>query len=400
MTAQIDEPSVASSEFVGEDTGDLLRSPLEQELAQAVGRFLKDRCTSRQVGDWVENDAGEQAELWDGLARDMGLAALLVPEALGGHGNSIREAATVLEQLGAAAAPVPFLTSAVIATSALKACGTSAAEDYLRQLGRGDSTAAVAMSYGTAAQSHPMFSGGLAANALALIDAEGRLSATVRNVAGAGLADVFLVPARSAADLLLVAVPREALGVELSGVVSLDQTRPVSDLVLNRVSFTELARGREAEAALTLALITGAGLLASESLGVAEWCFQTTLDYVKLRRQFNRPVGSFQAIKHRLADLWLELVCGRAAARHAADALTRRGVADPRAAEAALLASSWCSDLAVHAAEECVQMHGGVAMTWEHPAHLFLKRAKASQLALGTPGGNRRALADLIDLQP
>jgi alkylation response protein AidB-like acyl-CoA dehydrogenase len=152
-----------------------------------------------------------------------------------------------------------------------------------------------------------------------------------------------------------------------------------------------------AEAAVGRALLTGAGLLASEQLGISEWCLTETVRYTRERHQFNRPVGSFQALKHRLARLWLEIVSARAAARHAADALATDS---PDAAVAVAVAQSACSKVAVHAAEECVQLHGGIGMTWEHPAHLFLKRAKADELALGTPGRHRSALASLVGLPP
>jgi alkylation response protein AidB-like acyl-CoA dehydrogenase len=133
----------------------------------------------------------------------------------------------------------------------------------------------------------------------------------------------------------------------------------------------------------------GAGLLACEQLGVAEWCLDTTLAYVKERHQFARPVGSFQAVKHRLADLWLDVVRARAAARAA--------VAEGGAVTVAV-AQAWNAGVAVHAAEEAVQLHGGIGMTWEHPVHLYLKRAKATEIALGTPGDHREALASLADL--
>ena len=150
----------------------------------------------------------------------------------------------------------------------------------------------------------------------------------------------------------------------------------------------------DAAAALDSALWTAAALLASEQVGLAEWCLTTTVAYLKERHQFGRPVGSFQALKHRLADLWQELALARAAARAAAD--TPGTSAEARLA--AGIANSLCSNVAVHAAEECVQLHGGIGMTWEHPAHLYLKRAKADQVALGTPGRHRQLLAPLADL--
>jgi len=164
---------------------------------------------------------------------------------------------------------------------------------------------------------------------------------------------------------------------------------------------------------VTAALTTGAALLASEQVGLAQWCLDTTVEYLKTRYQFGRQVGSFQALKHRLADLWTRITQARAVARYAAaraadaaDAAVpgasvdaERSVdAQREEAIAAALAQAYCSDAAVLAAEECVQLHGGIGFTWEHPAHLYLKRAKSSAIALGTPDRQRAALARMVDV--
>jgi alkylation response protein AidB-like acyl-CoA dehydrogenase len=146
---------------------------------------------------------------------------------------------------------------------------------------------------------------------------------------------------------------------------------------------------------VTTALTTGAALLASEQVGLAQWCLDTTVGYLKNRYQFGRQVGSFQALKHRLADLWTRVAQARAVARYAAASI---GTDD--AAVAAALAQAYCAETAVLAAEECVQLHGGIGFTWEHPAHLYLKRAKSSAIALGTPDRHRAVLANLVNLPP
>ncbi|WP_276145851.1 acyl-CoA dehydrogenase family protein, partial [Streptomyces europaeiscabiei] len=151
-----------------------------------------------------------------------------------------------------------------------------------------------------------------------------------------------------------------------------------------------------AEPAVRRALRAGAGLLASEQLGLAEWTLTETVRYLKERKQFNRPVGGFQALKHRLAQLWLEVVNLRAAARNAADQLAT-GSDDADLAVA--VAQAFAAPVAVHAAEEALQLHGGIGMTWEHPVHLYLKRAKADSIAYGTAGAHRAALAELVGLQ-
>ncbi len=142
-------------------------------------------------------------------------------------------------------------------------------------------------------------------------------------------------------------------------------------------------------------LTVGAAILASEQLGVAQWCLDTTVDYLKTRHQFGRPVGSFQGLKHRLAELWVAVTQARAVARNAAGCVAE---GDPDAPIAVAVAQAHCSGVAVRAAEECVQMHGGIGFTWEHPAHLYLKRAKSDAIALGTPDRHRATLARLVDL--
>jgi alkylation response protein AidB-like acyl-CoA dehydrogenase len=153
--------------------------------------------------------------------------------------------------------------------------------------------------------------------------------------------------------------------------------------------------GQAAEAALAAGLSAGAAILAAEQLGLAQRCLDMTVAYVRERRQFARPIGSFQALRHRLADLWTAIALARAASRYAAACLASEDKDTP---VAVALAKSACSDVAVLAAQECVQLHGGIGFTWEHPAHLYLKRAKAASVAFGSPGAHRAALADLVDL--
>jgi alkylation response protein AidB-like acyl-CoA dehydrogenase len=213
----------------------------------------------------------------------------------------------------------------------------------------------------------------------------------VTSVAGALEADVLLVPATGPDGLAVYAVPAAQAGI--APVVSLDMTRQLADVSLDGVPAELLVS--DAEPVVRRALEVGAALLASEQAGVARWCLETTVAYLKERRQFGRAVGGFQALKHRLADLYTNVESAHAAARNAAAALT---VDDPDVPVATAVAQAFCSDLAVLAAEEAVQLHGGIGMTWEHPAHLYLKRAKADQIAFGTAGAHRARLAELVDL--
>ncbi|KOY54161.1 MULTISPECIES: acyl-CoA dehydrogenase family protein [unclassified Streptomyces] len=365
------------------DAFDLLYSETEEELRSAVRALLADRCTPAQVLARAETGRPHDPELWHTLAAEIGTAGLLVPEKLGGQGAGHREAAVVLEELGRAVAPVPYLTSAVLATEILLGLGCEAPEValLLAELAAGRQVCAPALPL-TQAPGAPLPG--------AVRDTGGgALTGTVGSVADAVAADVLLV----LADTGLYAVP--AAEAALSPLVPLDLTRPLATVTLEGAAGTRLADPATARAAIAGALLSGAGLLASEQVGLAEWCLTETVRHVRGRHQFNRPVGSFQALKHRLAQLWLDVASARAAARAAADALATGA---PDAPLTVAVAQAYCSGVAVRAAEECVQLHGGIGMTWEHPAHLYLKRAKAGSLALGTPGHHHALVADFAEL--
>ncbi|MEW2257172.1 acyl-CoA dehydrogenase family protein [Streptomyces sp. NPDC047869] len=353
---------------------DLLYSEEEEALRAAVRDLLTDHCDAAGVIARTESGAPHDLALWKSLADGMGLAGLLVPEALGGQGATHREAAVVLEELGRAVAAVPYLSSAVVATEALLACGD---EELLGRLASGRAIGVLAVGLHTAPG---------AGHRTARLE-NGSLHGELTGVADAAAADVLLVPAD---DGGLYAVPAEAAAVTPQ--VSLDLTRPVATVTLDGAPGRRVG---DAEPAVRRALRAGAGLLASEQLGVADWALTETVRYLKERKQFNRPVGGFQALKHRLAQLWLEVVSLRAAARAAADALATGADTDVTVA----VAQAYAGPVAVRATEEAVQLHGGIGMTWEHPAHLHLKRAKADSIAYGTAGAHREALAALVDLQ-
>ncbi|MFJ2027094.1 acyl-CoA dehydrogenase family protein [Streptomyces sp. NPDC087897] len=369
MTAPVQPPA----------TPDLLYSQDEEDLRSAVRALLADRAAAPTVIAATESDTPYDPQLWASLAGSIGAAGLLVPEKLGGQGASHREAAVVLEELGRSVAPAPYLTSSVVATETLLALagedGPAAA--LLRELASGARTAVLAVPFAT-----PPAGPG---------PALGPLGGTVRGVADARAADVLLVPTSEG----LYAVEASDPAVAVEPLVPLDLTRPLASVTLTGAAGSPLADAGASAAAVRRGLRAGAGLLASEQLGIAEWCLTETVRYTRERHQFNRPVGSFQALKHRMAQLWLEVVSARAAARNAADALA---TGSPDAPLAVAVAQAYCSGVAVHAAEECVQLHGGIGMTWEHPAHLYLKRAKADSLAYGTAGSHRQAVAELAEL--
>ena len=363
---------------------DLLYGETETELRAAVRALLEDRCGWREVLARTESPQAYDPGLWQVLAAELGCAGLLIPEGSGGAGASYREAAVVAEETGRAVAPVPFLGSAVVATAALLATSD---DELLTAVADGATTAALAVPFAAAPGPRPEPTVRLGVPAPADGDPGYRLTGTVAGVADALPADVLLVPA-DGVPYGLYAV--RAADVAITPVVSLDMTRQLADLTLDNVPGRRVATAGAAQQAVAAALTAGAAMLAAEQLGTAERCLEITVAYLKERRQFARPIGSFQALKHRAADLWVGVTQARAAARYAAACLAAR---DADAPVAVALAKAACSDIAVRAAQECVQLHGGIGFTWEHPAHLYFRRAKSSQLLFGSPAYHREQLA-------
>lgn len=358
--------------------GDLLYSQVEQDLRTSVRSLLERRATSSDVLARSESAEPTDRDLWRTLAAELDCAGLPVPEDRGGAGVGWREAAVVAEELGRAVAPVPFLGCSV-ASALLLELGE---RDLLAALVRGEQVVALAVPFETAPHERPVSR---------IVEREGRLHGTVAAVGEAAAADVLLVVVDDALHVVDVGAP----GVTVAPAVSLDMTRPVCDVVLDGAAARELARGSQVAPAVSGALQIGAMLLAAEQLGVAERCLEMTVEYLRERRQFGRLIGSYQALKHRAADLWVLVTQARAVARYAAECATV-GAADLPLAAA--LAQAHCSATAQRAGEECLQMHGGIGFTWEQPVHLYLKRAKAAAIAFGTPDRHRAALSSMLEI--
>lgn len=367
---------------------ELLYSETEEELRAAVADLLADRAPWASVLARTESAEPYDTELWKALGTGIGAAGLVIPEELGGAGASLREAAVVAEELGKAVAPVPFLGTLTATTLLLAAResgnGTAAAADeLLRGIAAGEKTVAVAIPFSRSPDT--TYKGRVSVTPWPPREDphEARLTGRVTSVADALPADVLLIPADGSIYVV------QASDAQRTPVTSLDMTRVLCDIELDDAPGTLLTIGYEA---LRHALLGAAAVLASEQLGLAEQCLRTTVEYVKTRHQFGRAVGSYQGLKHRLAQLWVQIAQARAVARHAASA-----TGDEQEIAVAV-AQAHCSTVAVQAAEECVQMHGGIGFTWEHPAHLYLKRAKSSAIALGSPARHRRRLAELVEL--
>ncbi|MBD8605451.1 acyl-CoA dehydrogenase family protein [Aeromicrobium sp. CFBP 8757] len=331
-------------------------------------------------------DPQESAALWSRADSDLGIAGLLVAEELGGHGAGLREAAVVARALGALPAPIPFVHRAVVATPLLAAF---ASDDVGRAAATAHTRPALVVPQTLALGSDPF--------AEIELDQAGELSGTVRAVAAVLDATHLVVPARTAMGSAIVLVAADSSAVTITMEQSLDLSRPVATVELDGASGALLAAGDAAERELRRAVLRGIAMIGSEQAGIARACLTSAVSYTATRHQFGRPIGSFQALKHRMAEMWLVTTSAEAAAMAAADALATD---DPQAEATVLAAAVHIGDAAVLAAEESLQLRGGIGMTWEDTSHVMLKRAKVDQVALGSPGQYLLRLAELTGLPP
>lgn len=365
---------------------DLLYSQIEEDLRDAVRKILRDRCGWTAVLAQCELEQPYDLVLWRTLATDLGLVGLLIPQDYGGAGAGVRELAVFAEEAGRAIAPIPLLGT-VLATAVLLECTNApGVPDVLRGIAEGSRivTCAVPM---TAAPGDDF--------PVSVRAQDSRLTGTIRAVVDLHVADLAVIPASDADGPTLYLLDTAAAGVRRTSAIPLDLTRRFGVLELNQAPARRIGSADTAAQALDRCLLTAAGVLASEQVGLAQLCLDSTVDYAMTRHQFGRPIGSFQAVKHRLADLWAGVTTARAAARNAADRLSRF---DDETRVAVATAQAYCSDLVVLAAEDSLQLHGGIGMTWEHPAHLALGRAKSSQLTFGIPERHRHTIAELAGL--
>ncbi len=354
----------------------------EQEALRAVVRdIVDDLAPWNDVVNGLDQVRPYDDRLWRQLA-DAGVAGLLVPEEFGGSGASAVEMAVVLEELGRAAAPVPALTSAVLATITLTASPAGVVAEVLQGMAGG------AVSVAPLIPVNALPDGGW--TPAFQLSADCRVTGQLSFVAGVLGCTKLLVPAYAGGDPVLSLV--EAADAEIATTPSLDMTRPVSRVELDAAPAAAVASGPEAQQALRAGIIAATALLASEQLGTAEQALEVTCDHLRSRFQFGRALGSYQALRHGAAQLWTDLTGARAVARYAAACLAD---ADPDAELAAHLAQAVCAEAALHTCESCLQMMGGIGFTWEHPTHLLLKRAAAGLRLLGTPEAHRRRIGEL-----
>jgi alkylation response protein AidB-like acyl-CoA dehydrogenase len=333
----------------------------------------------------METDRPFDAAVWARLGSELGVHGLAVPEADGGAGGTLVDQAVAVEELGAALATGPLFGTVYLAIPALVAASAGSARDeLLGDLVEGRHTAAFAVADRA---------GAFDSAALTVTAADGAVTGTAERVVDGAAADVLLVAATDADGVGLYAVDASAAGVTRTALVTLDLTRPQARVQFSGTPATLIAGPAEADRVITHALQVGSTLLAAEQLGAAQHLLDLAVAYAKTRLQFGRPIGSFQAVKHRLANMLVDVEHSRSTVYHAAWALTD-GTDDP--AVAASIAQATCSATLSDVARQTIQVLGGVGFTWEHEAHLYFKRASTDAVLLGSAEQHRDRIAGLL----
>jgi alkylation response protein AidB-like acyl-CoA dehydrogenase len=375
------------------DTAAVSYAPTDElELIRTTARqFLEERLSLPVVRDLMVSEEGFDTAVWKDMA-GMGWTGLTIAEEHGGSGFGPVELGVLLEEMGRMTTPGPFFASTVVATTAIQETATpEQCADLLPNLASGETVAALAIFEAprTWSPDNPQTSASRSGEGWVIDGAK-------RAVLGGSEADLLLVSAGTGDGVSLFAVPSDLDGVQVTPEPVLDSTRRQASVVFDSVRVADHARlgAGDATAALKRTLALSVAYLACEQVGGAQRCLDMAVEYAKSRHQFGRPIGSFQAIKHRCAQMLMKVEHARSVAYHAV-----RVTEEPdELAVAAPLAGSVASEAYVWIAGENIQVHGGIGFTWEHDAHIYLKRAKASSLLFGDPGYQRHLLGRAIGI--
>lgn len=362
----------------------------QDALRETVRRLLAETSPSEEARKWAASDSGYDLALWRQMAQ-LGLQGIAASESFGGSDGGPVELGIVLEEMGRVLLPSPFFATVALAGQAIALSEDGAAKAaWLSRIADGTMTATLAVSEER---------GGFALDCVttsAIEDRDGWLiSGTKMFVVDADSADLVLVIAGTDSGPGLFAVEGDAPRTTRSRMDALDLTRRLGRIDFDETPARRVGPSGDVAAHLQRVLDLAVVALAHEQVGGADACLQSAVSYAKTRTQFNRPIGSFQAIKHKCADVLVEVEAARSAAYSAAwdaaDGGSELGLA-------AAVAGSYCSEVYTHAAKENIQVHGGIGYTWEHDAHLHLRRAKSSELLFGTPVRHRTRVADLAGI--
>ncbi len=360
----------------------------QEELRNIVRQFLEQKSPEAEVRRLMETEEGYDPAVWSQMADQLGLQSLIVPEEHGGQGFGYVELTVVQEELGRSLLCAPYFSTVALATNALLLSSDEAQKAHLPGIAAGETIATVAVT-------EP--SGRWGAEGVEMTaDGSGddvKLSGEKMYVIDGHVADLIIVVARdSGGGLGFYAVAGDAQGLTREALSTMDQTRKQARLTFADTPATKIAEGDDKLSTLMdLAVVA----LAAEQVGGAQFVLEMAVQYAKDRVQFGRPIGSFQAIKHKCADMLLQVESAKSAAYYAGWCASETNDELPSVAS---LAKAYCSEAYFHCAAENIQIHGGIGFTWEHPAHLYFKRAKSSELLFGDPAYHREQLAQRIGL--
>ena len=363
----------------------------QEELRKVVRDFLNAKSSEATVRELMETDSGYDAAVWSQMGEQMGLQGLIIPEEFGGSGYSYVELIVVLEEMGRRLLCAPYFATVALAANTLLHSGDDAAKaEYLPGIASGETIATLAF---TEANGKWDESG-------ITLEASGSgsdytLTGEKMYVLDGTIANLILVAAKTAGGVSLFAVQGDASGLTREGLSTMDQTRKQARLTFDATPAKLIGTEGGGWAVLSQVLDLAAVALAAEQVGGAQECLEMAVQYAKDRVQFGRPIGSFQAIKHKCADMLLEVESAKSAAYYAGWCASELNDELPSVAS---LAKSYCSEAYFHTTAENIQIHGGIGFTWEHPAHLYFKRAKSSELFLGDPTYHRELLAQRIGI--
>jgi alkylation response protein AidB-like acyl-CoA dehydrogenase len=359
-------------------------------LQSSVREFLSRECPSKRVRQLMESSTAFDQNLWQGLA-DQGWTGLTIPEAWDGLGLSAVELAVVTEVMGDFCLPGPFLSNLWGATVIRAANNEELARRYLGPIAAGSMRATVALLEDTADWNPERVS-------LSADPAPGgfRLQGEKLFVSDAETADIILWPCRIGEELAIFSLDQKVGGLTVTPMPAIDPTRKLYRVSLQATEVPQqslLARGEAALSALRLATLEATSAVCAELVGVMSWLLRNTVEYAKARHQFGRPVGAFQAVQHRCADMFLQLESARSAAYYASWAVS---VQDAEAERLVSVAKAYCSDVAREVGNSAIQVHGGIGFTWEHDLQLYYKRAKSSEVLFGDATYHRERIARIV----
>jgi alkylation response protein AidB-like acyl-CoA dehydrogenase len=363
----------------------------QEELRSSVRRFLEDKSPMTEVRRLMETSEGYDTAVWKQMGEQLGLQAIAIPEEYGGVGFGYVELTVIFEEMGGALLCAPYFATVALAANALLSSGDeSAKKDLLPGIASGETIATLALTEDTGRWD-------LDGITLAATGKGGdwKLDGHKMFVIDGHTADLILVAGRTGKGVSLFAVESSAAGLTRTALATMDQTRKQARIEFSGTPARLVGEEGGAGPALSRTLDLAAVALAAEQVGGAQRCLDMAVDYAKTRIQFGRPIGSFQAIKHKCADMLLEVESAKSAAYYAGWAAAEDSEELPVVAS---LAKSYCSEAYFHAAAENIQIHGGIGFTWEHDAHLYFKRAKSSELLLGDPSYHRELLAQRIGI--